>query len=114
MTTSTTAQLLTQPHGGTPCVILVPPEGADKAFARAGPLPSLQPSGRSVCDLELLACGAFSPLDRFMGQADGETRRRVDAAGGARANRYLSSPVGRFGLHPASKMTASDDLCCPK
>jgi sulfate adenylyltransferase len=38
--------------------------------ARAGSLPSLQLSERAVCDLELLATGAFSPLDRFMGQED--------------------------------------------
>src|SRR5712664_718308 len=36
----------------------------------AGDLPSVQLSARSVCDLELLATGAFSPLDRFMGSAD--------------------------------------------
>jgi sulfate adenylyltransferase len=33
-------------------------------------LPSVQLSSRAICDLELLATGAFSPLDRFMGQAD--------------------------------------------
>lgn len=38
--------------------------------AYANELPSLQLSARSVCDLELLATGAFTPLDRFMGQAD--------------------------------------------
>ena len=31
-------------------------------------LPSVQLSERSVCDLELLATGAFTPLDRFMGR----------------------------------------------
>ena len=35
----------------------------------AATLPSLQLSDRSVCDLEMIATGAFSPLDRFMGQA---------------------------------------------
>ena len=38
--------------------------------ARGGRLPSLQLSPRSLCDLELLAVGAFSPLDRFMGEKD--------------------------------------------
>jgi len=33
-------------------------------------LPSLQLSDRAVCDLELLANGGFSPLDRFMSRAD--------------------------------------------
>ncbi|HEX6160783.1 MAG TPA: bifunctional sulfate adenylyltransferase/adenylylsulfate kinase [Thermoanaerobaculia bacterium] len=35
----------------------------------AGTLPSIQISERAACDLELLATGAFAPLDRFMGQA---------------------------------------------
>lgn len=33
---------------------------------RAIRLPSLQLSARNICDLELLANGAFSPLDRLM------------------------------------------------
>ncbi len=37
---------------------------------RATTLPSLQLSERALCDLELLATGAFSPLDRFMGEGD--------------------------------------------
>ena len=36
----------------------------------ASHLPSFQVSARTLCDLELLATGALSPLDRFMGQAD--------------------------------------------
>ncbi|HET6892023.1 MAG TPA: bifunctional sulfate adenylyltransferase/adenylylsulfate kinase [Pyrinomonadaceae bacterium] len=35
-------------------------------------LPSINLSERAVCDLELLATGGFSPLDRFMGHADHE------------------------------------------
>ena len=38
----------------------------------AAHLPSIQISNRSLCDLELLATGAFSPLDRFMSQKDYE------------------------------------------
>ncbi len=37
---------------------------------RVKSLPSLQISERAVCDLELIANGAFSPLDRFMGEQD--------------------------------------------
>ncbi|MFB3903773.1 MAG: bifunctional sulfate adenylyltransferase/adenylylsulfate kinase [Acidobacteriota bacterium] len=33
-------------------------------------LPSVQISERTLCDLECLATGAFSPLDRFMGKED--------------------------------------------
>jgi len=40
--------------------------------ARANNLPSVQISERDLCDLELLATGAFSPLERFMGKEDFE------------------------------------------
>src|ERR1043166_4284337 len=40
--------------------------------AGAETLPSIQLSERSRCDLELLATGGFSPLDRFLGRADYE------------------------------------------
>jgi sulfate adenylyltransferase len=56
--------------------LLVSPESAPDLMAYAGTLPSLQISERAACDLELLACGAFSPLDRFMNKAD--YRRTLD------------------------------------
>src|SRR5205085_11149417 len=54
---------------------LVPPFGGAlvdlfEEVAGAGSLPSIQISERSRCDLELLASGGFSPLDRFMSHAD--------------------------------------------
>jgi sulfate adenylyltransferase len=39
-------------------------------IAYAKELTAIQLSDRSLCDLELLATGAFSPLDRFMGRED--------------------------------------------
>jgi sulfate adenylyltransferase len=42
----------------------------EQLILEATGLPSLQLSPRSRCDLELLATGAFSPLDGFMNQAD--------------------------------------------
>ena len=48
------------------------PDAVEDLKARAGGLPSIQLSERSICDLELLATGAFSPLDRFMGRDDHE------------------------------------------
>ena len=45
-------------------------EYQQELFHETKVIPSIQISPRSVCDLELLATGAFSPLDRFMGQAD--------------------------------------------
>lgn len=68
ITTETTT--LIPPYGGTLVDLLVPSEERDAVKAYAGRLPSIQLSERSVCDLELLACGGFSPLDRFLGQED--------------------------------------------
>jgi sulfate adenylyltransferase len=45
-------------------------ETRDSLKAYATHLPSIQISEWSACDLELLATGAFSPLERFMGRAD--------------------------------------------
>ncbi|MCA1645618.1 MAG: bifunctional sulfate adenylyltransferase/adenylylsulfate kinase [Chloroflexi bacterium] len=59
-----------QPCGGTLVNLLVPESARAEQAAYASTLPSLQLSERIVCDLELLATGGFSPLDRFMGQAD--------------------------------------------
>jgi len=50
--------------------LIAHPESLADLKAYAGSLPSLQISERAACDLELLACGAFSPLGRFMGKAD--------------------------------------------
>jgi sulfate adenylyltransferase len=57
---------------------LIPPYGeklvdllvGDELREHATRLPSVQLSERAVCDLEMLATGAFSPLDRFMGRED--------------------------------------------
>ena len=62
--------LLIAPYGGQLVDLVVPPEEVDELKARASRLPSIQVSSRVECDLELLAVGAFSPLDRFMGQDD--------------------------------------------
>ena len=64
------APKLIAPYGGKLVNLLVPPDELEERKAYASRLRSLQLSQRSVCDLELLAVGGFSPLDRFMGQAD--------------------------------------------
>jgi sulfate adenylyltransferase len=61
---------LIAPYGGKLVDLTVPAEALDERVAYASQLPSIQIPPRSVCDLELLATGAFSPLDRFMGQED--------------------------------------------
>ncbi len=65
-----TKSVLIAPYGGTLIDLVVRGEGRDALILAANRLASVQLSPRSVCDLELLATGAFSPLDRFMGRAD--------------------------------------------
>ena len=59
---------LIAPCGGT----LVDLTAAPDELEHAKSLPAVHLSERALCDLELLATGAFSPLDRFMGSADYE------------------------------------------
>jgi sulfate adenylyltransferase len=61
---------LIEPYGGVLVDLLVPAGALAEAKAHANRLPSLQISERAACDLELLASGGFSPLDRFMSRAD--------------------------------------------
>jgi sulfate adenylyltransferase len=61
---------LIEPYGGKLVDLMVPEENLTEVLAYAGTLPSVRLSERAVCDLELLAVGAFSPLDRFMSEAD--------------------------------------------
>lgn len=60
---------LIPPVGGRLVDLLVPASERDDVRHRAATLPSIQLSERSLCDLELLATGAFSPLDGFMSAA---------------------------------------------
>ncbi len=61
---------LISPYGGRLVDLFVPAAELAEARTYAGTLPSIQLSPRAVCDLEMMAVGAFSPLDRFMSEAD--------------------------------------------
>lgn len=61
---------LISPYHGPLVDLTVAGQEREELRAYASELPSLQLSARSVCDLELLAIGAFTPLQRFMGKAD--------------------------------------------
>jgi sulfate adenylyltransferase len=63
---------LISPYGGTLVNLMVTGEERQEMVERSRRLPSVQISARSLCDLELLATGAFSPLDRFMCKKDYE------------------------------------------
>jgi sulfate adenylyltransferase len=67
-----TPQLIS-PYGGKLVNLLVSGEQRDALIARSNQLPSFKISPRALCDLELLATGGFSPLDRFMGKAEYES-----------------------------------------
>jgi sulfate adenylyltransferase len=61
---------LIPPYGGTLVDLTVSQEERESLFAKAKELPSIQLTDRSLCDVDLLATGAFSPLDQFMGAED--------------------------------------------
>ncbi len=63
---------LISPYAGELIDLMVSEEERQELLERSSRLPSVRISPRSLCDLELLATGAFSPLDRFMGKADYE------------------------------------------
>lgn len=58
------------PYGGSLVDLIAAPARYDDLKAHGGTLPSITLSTRQLCDLEMLATGAFSPLDRFMGRKD--------------------------------------------
>ena len=61
---------LNTPYGGELVDLLVTGSEREDLARRAGAGTTLQLTPRSLCDLELLATGGFSPLDRFIGKAD--------------------------------------------
>ena len=70
MTTTNTNSILVFPFGGKLVDLVISGDESDKLRESASHLPSIQLTERAACDLELLAVGGFSPLDRFMSQAD--------------------------------------------
>ncbi len=74
MTEQVKTDVLIPPYGGE-LVNLLPAseEERQERLVRASHLPSIQISARATHDLELIATGGFSPLNRFMGQADYES-----------------------------------------
>lgn len=61
---------LISPYGGKLVNLFASADEYAELIERSRRLPSVQISSRAKCDLELLAIGAFSPLDRFMSKAD--------------------------------------------
>jgi sulfate adenylyltransferase len=61
---------LIAPHGGTLVSRLVTGDAREALIAEAASLPRIELSAKQACDLEMIAIGAFSPLQGFVGQAD--------------------------------------------
>ncbi|MCZ4495924.1 MAG: sat [Thermoleophilia bacterium] len=67
-----TADSLITPHGGTLIDRLATGAEADALRERAATLPVVTLTDTQASDLEMIAVGAMSPLDGFLGQADYE------------------------------------------
>jgi sulfate adenylyltransferase len=61
---------LIAPYGGKLIDLHVDLHAREALAARASKLPRIQLTERNLCDLEILATGGFSPLDRFMSDKD--------------------------------------------
>jgi len=64
------SSILIPPYKENLVNLLVEGDERTSLLEEANNLFSIKISARALCDLELLATGAFSPLDRFMGYAD--------------------------------------------
>ncbi len=62
--------ILIKPYGDELINLLARPEEHESLHHYAANLPRVQISLRNICDLELMAIGGFSPLQRFMGKED--------------------------------------------
>ena len=63
---------LIAPYGGELVNLITSGEEREQLLDLAATLPSIKINQRALHDLEMIATGAFSPLDRFMGKADYE------------------------------------------
>jgi sulfate adenylyltransferase len=63
---------LVPPHGGALLPLMVDSAGREEALSEARALPQIVLKSRPLSDLIMLAMGAFSPLEGFMGKEDYE------------------------------------------
>ncbi len=62
-----------EPHGGELKDLYLNEAAAEKEQEKAGDYPSWDLTARQLCDLDLLNCGAFSPLEGFNTQVEFES-----------------------------------------
>ena len=108
--TSSHTPSLNSPFGGLLVDLLGTPLQRSERRERASRLPSVQISARAACDLELLATGAFSPLDRFMSRADHErVLGEMRLANGTLFPMPITLPVDASALHGMGEQVALRD-----
>lgn len=66
-------EALILPHGGQLINRVADAQAAAALRSQAADLPNITLSAKQACDLEMIAIGAFSPLDGFVGKADFES-----------------------------------------
>jgi sulfate adenylyltransferase len=90
--------ILISPYGGRLANLVVEDlEEREALKVYAGELPYVQISSRSLCDLELMATGALSPVEKFMGQKDYErVVEEMRLAGGTFFPIPITLPVEEF------------------
>lgn len=67
---SSKTETIISPYGGELVNLVVSEKERESLLEELNQYPSLQLTDRALHDLELLAVGGFSPLDRFMGEED--------------------------------------------
>ena len=96
MSVSQTEGLLIPPYGGGLVDLIVSGDELEELRARASALPRIRLTPRNLCDFEMLANGAFSPLDRFMGREDyGRVLEEMRLADGAIFPLPVTLAIGR-------------------
>lgn len=74
---------LSVPHGGTLISRMAPPDQREELEHKAREFPKITLNARERSDLDLIAVGAYSPIDGFMGRKDYESvRDHMRLAGG--------------------------------
>jgi sulfate adenylyltransferase len=98
---------LIAPYRGKLVNLVVEGEERAQLVEYATTLPSIQLTARSLCDIELLATGAFSPLDGFMGNADYErVLEEMRLADGTLFSIPITLPVADLGAVKLGKEIA--------
>jgi len=109
MTTLKQTTNINPPYGGELISLIKVGSERETLLEQVGRLPDIRISQRSLHDLELLATGAFSPLDRFMGKADYErVLAEMRLQGGTLFPIPVTLTVNKADLHKSDQVVMRD------